>query len=55
MLQPCYNNDTKLYQVPGIFKDDPDPVNKLLKLMEIDMDAVENSEVELIIDCATSL
>lgn len=53
-INPCYspviNNDTKLYEVPVIFKDDPDAVNKLLKLIDLDMDAVDNPEVELIID-----
>jgi uncharacterized protein len=53
-INPCYspviNNETKLYEVPVIFKNDPDAVNKLLKLIDLDMDAVENSEVNLIID-----
>ncbi len=53
-INPCYspviNKTTNLYEVPQVYMNDKDPINKLLNLIELDMDAVENPEVKLIID-----
>jgi hypothetical protein len=53
-INPCYSpvlkDDTKHYEVPAAFKDDPNAVRNFLKLIQLGMDAVEQPEVELIID-----
>ena len=53
-INPCYNpvmnKTTHVYEVPQAYMTDKDPEKKLLNLMQLGMDAVENQEVELITD-----
>ncbi len=53
-INPCYspviNKTTSVYEVPQVYLKDKDPEGKLLNLMNLSMDAVENQEVELITD-----
>lgn len=53
-INPCYSPvidyDTLVYEVPEVYKNDPEPKKKLLKLLDLDMDAVENDEVSMITD-----
>ncbi len=53
-INPCYSPvldaKTNMFVVPDVYKSDADPVQKLLTLLEMDMDAVENNQVDLIKD-----
>jgi uncharacterized protein len=53
-INPCYspviNKATNVYEVPQVYMSDKDPEGKLLNLMKLSMDAVENEEIALITD-----
>lgn len=51
-INPCYspvlNAASNVFEVPAVYKNESDSTNKLLSLIDLDMDAVENDQVALI-------
>ena len=53
-INPCFSpvidTNTNKYVVPDAYKNDENPVQKLLSLIDLDMDAVQNDQINLIKD-----
>lgn len=53
-INPCYspvfNPDSNRYEIPPVYKTDRDGVSKIRELIDLGMDAIENDEVNLIVD-----
>lgn len=47
-LKPILNPDNQLYEAPDIYKNDPNGEADFIAIMDLDMDAVKNDEVDLI-------
>lgn len=47
-LKPILNPDNQLYEAPPIYKNDPNGEADFIAIMDLDMDAVKNDEVDLI-------
>lgn len=50
-INPCIKpelNSSKVFEAPDVYRAEPDGLNKFLKLIDMDMDAVEDDEVALI-------
>lgn len=53
-INPCYspekNSETKIFEIPGPYKSDPKGREKFMKLLDLDMDAVDGEDILLLSD-----
>ena len=53
-INPCYspvfNKETNVYEVPAVYKTNGNGLDKIKKLIALDMDAVEAAEVNMIVE-----
>jgi hypothetical protein len=47
-LKPILNPDTQIYEAPDVYKNDPNGGADFIAIMDLDMDAVDNDQVDLI-------